>query len=144
MIQVGTEKRDPNSFVGSVVELHERLSYHIGAVVSIELDPGKEDRLGRVEAFPDKRTVTVGRLERVKLTEGRLNRLTFGYCFEGDSAIREDFLFGSSRVKVLLDGQWKLIHEPEEWWKESQEQELKRLEITPKSQWTMDERSRHG
>lgn len=161
MIQVGAADLEANSIVKDFAELHERLSYHIGAIISIERDRDREKRSGDgVRQLPDgylydhdarpvaKRTVTSGRLERVKLTEGTPGKLDFGYCFEGDSALREDLSLEIVRVKVLLDGVWKTVHEPEAWRKAEQEEsaaaELRRLAITPLSQWTEEERSRHG
>jgi len=161
MLNLSNEQRDPSTFVGSIQELHERLSFYIGAVISVELDSERNRRNeAGVRDLADghlydhrghlliKRTVTAGRLERVKLTEGEPGNFTLGYCFDGDSAIREDIELPSSRIRVLEHGSWATIHEPGAWWKEDQDkskiEERKRLEITPKSQWTMDERSRHG
>jgi len=160
MIQVGTADQSSGSSLETIVELHEQLSFHIGAIISLEIDLQRERRLkekisdiqgqiyGANGGLIAKRTVTTGRLERVKLTEGKPGSLSFGYCFEGDSAIREDLYLDSARVKVLLDGSWKLIHEPESWRAAEEEDataaELKRLAITPLSQWTEDERQRYG
>jgi len=160
MIQVGAEDTEAQSSMRDLTELHERLSYHIGAIVSVEIDRDRERRLKSstkgIGSFVysengtplGSRTVTSGRLERVKLTEGIPGQSTFGYCFEGDTAIREDISLADSSVKVLLDGVWKIIHEPEAWRVADQEEsaaaELKRLAITPLSQWTEDERRRHG
>lgn len=153
MIQVGIQKRDPSSFVENILELHERLGRHIGSVFSIEVDPDQEERIRPTytstnTAPPAKRTVTIGKLERVKLSEGRPGRIGFSYCFEGDSVLREDLQLSTSRVKVLLSGEWKVLHEPEAWWEEDQKREeealAKRLAVTPKSQWTEEERLRMG
>lgn len=156
MLNLSSEQRDPSTFAKDLVELHGRLSLYIGAVISVELDPHRKFRLsadalevsghlyGRNGAPVTSRTVTAGKLERVKLKEGKPGQVTFGYCFEGDSALREDIGLDSSRIRVLSHGSWATVHEPEAWWKADQEKEKARLDITPRSQWTAEDRELHG
>lgn len=156
MLNLSNEQRDPSTFVKDNMELHERLSLYIGSVISVELDRNRELRVtgpvsdirgtlyGSNGQLVSSRTVTAGKLERVKLTEGKPGQAAFGYCFEGDSAIREDIRLESSRIRVLAHGSWATIHEPEAWWRAEQEQEKARLDITPRSQWTEEDRQRHG
>lgn len=86
----------------SFEELSERLTPHIGQIISMDID------------FVGEREIVTARLERVSLHINSRNEHTqfsVQIVLSGEGT-KERYCWMTSRYRVLCDGIWNVVHEP--------------------------------
>lgn len=103
-------------------ELIRRLSPYIGSVVAVGTKLGDKTYKSK----------TVGVLHQLMVVDNPdLDEIGLGYQLLGDSGLRVTDLTQS--FEVLIDGQWKIVHQPEDsepdsYWKFAESSYLKALQ----------------